>query len=199
MRGVHPAIALAIHDEEPEASIVDVDPPVIRTSSGKGYYFKTGSPADADQYLGEAEALRQMHVAAPGLVPRVLACGTTDQGEGSSHPSNVGGKPYFVSEYKNMGSLTESAARKLGKRLASELHAYKSTHGFGFPVATYCGNTRQDNGWYETWAECFDALIAGLVTKLEQRGRFQDLCAKSNLVRKRYVCLAASCTEFSKS
>lgn len=187
MRGVHPAIVQAIHAEEPEASVLDANPPTIRTSSGKEYYFKLGSPKDADQYLGEAEALKHMHIAAPGLAPRLVACGTIDQNGGFSQFIADKGSSYFVAEYKDIGFLTDSAASKLGERLATELHMYKSTSGFGFAVPTYCGNTRQENGWYETWEECYDALIAGLVAKLEEKGRFQDLCTKTNLIRKRYV------------
>ena len=185
MHDVHPAIEEALKAEDPEASILDVTPPVIRMSSGKDFYFKLGSPQDADQFLGEAEALKEMYIAAPGLAPRLVACATLDQAKLSSTIALDGGTPYFVSEYKHMGSLTDSAARKLAKRLATELHTYKSTHGFGFAVPTYCGNTRQENGWFETWEECYDSLIEGLVTKLENKGRFQELCEKTDLVRKR--------------
>ncbi|KAH8099258.1 Fructosamine/Ketosamine-3-kinase [Cristinia sonorae] len=182
---IHPAILEVFRTEVPDGAILDVKPPKIRLSTGKTYFFKIGSPGETEQYLGEAQALKEMHIAAPGLAPRLLACGLSGKDEHTSHPG--GGEPYFVSDYKDMTSLTESAARKLGLRLATELHAYKSTQGFGFSVPTYCGVTRQDNGWYETWEECYDALIGGLVTRLESRGRFQDLCSKANSVRKRVI------------
>ncbi|TCD66490.1 hypothetical protein EIP91_001315 [Steccherinum ochraceum] len=184
MHEIPAAVTAAIEAEEPGVSIQDATTTSIRTASGKRYYFKVGSPGDTDQYLGESESLKEMHIAAPGLAPRVVACGTVGQ-DGRS--STSGGRPYFVSEYKNMRSLTDSAARKLGKRLAMELHTYKSPHGFGFSIPTYCGNTRQENGWYQTWEECFDALIGGLVAKLVARGRHQDLCAKAELVRQRVI------------
>lgn len=187
MSAAHAVIVEAIQAADPSASIEDVKPPRIRTSSGKEYYFKLGSPKDADQFIGEAEALKEMHIAAPGLAPKIVAYGVLSGDGASRGATGGGGKPYFVSEYKHLGSLTEAAARKLGRRMATELHTYKSTHGFGFAVPTYCGNTRQDNGWFDTWEECYDALIRGLVTKLENQGGFDDLCRKTNLVRKKWV------------
>jgi len=184
MTDVHPIVLEAIRAEEPESSIFSVSPPVIRTSSGKRYFFKIGSSEDRTQYIGEAEALKHMHIAAPGLTPKVIACGAIEQ-EGASSPD--GGKPYFVSEYKELAYLTDVAAKELAKRLAVDMHTYKSTNGFGFAVPTYCGNTRQDNGWYDTWHECYDALIGGLVTKLEKKGGFEGLCARMSLVRQRVI------------
>jgi protein-ribulosamine 3-kinase len=143
--------------------------PVIQSSTGKRYFAKIGSPEDKDQYIGEAESLKLMYMAAPGLSPRVLAHG------------DAGGLPYFLSEYKDFGHLNDKAAAILGRRMAEELHMYKSTEGFGFRVPTYCGATRQENGWFETWEDCFSALIGGLLDKLE--GRFAELRAKGEEVR----------------
>ena len=93
--------------------------------------------------------------------------------------------PYFLSEYKDIGSLSTTTAEVLGKRLATELHTHKSENGYGFQVPTYCGATRQDNGWFETWPACFDALIGGLADKLEAQGCYENLCKQVTQVRKR--------------
>lgn len=153
----------------------------IHSSSGKDYFVKTGTPSEREQFTGEAECLRAIHTAAPGLAPHLLECSVVEPA--ADIPERSVGTLAFVSEYKNMGSLTNSAAQVLAKRLAGELHAYKSTTGFGFAVPTFCGPTRQDNGWYSTWEECFDALVVGLLTKLPSR--YADLQNKGEEVRQR--------------
>lgn len=176
---VHLAISQAIQKDDPGVTVSSSGvQPNVRSSSGKRYFTKIGWPDDNEQFIGEAESLKAMHLAAPGLVPRVIECTTIDENTKES-PNDVG-RPYFVSEYKDLESLTDESARKLGKRLASELHDYKSTKGFGFHVPTFCGATRQGNGWYETWERCFDALIGGLLITLEKRGRYSNLCKKGN-------------------
>ena len=90
-----------------------------------------------------------------------------------------------MSEYKNIGSLTDASAEKLAKRLATEMHNYKSMMGFGFAVPTFCGRTKQDNGWYDSWEQCYDALIGGLLSKLESSGGYDELCSKGEQIRRR--------------
>lgn len=180
---VHRVFAQILEREDPRITLTQ-DGSSLRTSTGLCYYAKIGSTNDRDQFVGEAESIRAMYEAAPGLVPKLLDCGIIDS-NAKERNSDIG-RPYFLSEYKDIGSLNSNAAKVLGGRLASELHAYKSTNGkFGFHVPTYCGATRQDNGWYETWPECFDALIGGLVEKLQARGGQQSLCSQAQEVRER--------------
>ena len=181
---VHPVIARAIK-RHGGGGHVDfyTSEPYVRSSIGNSYFVKIGSKSEKEYFEGEAEALKLMHIAAPGLAPQLIECGLIDE-ETCEYPAEIG-KPYFVSEYKEMSSLTDSAARKLAQRLATELHAYKSTNGFGFPVPTFCGRTRQDNGWYDTWEECFDSLIGGLLDKLAEGGGYNELCKKGEQVRNR--------------
>lgn len=182
---IHRAIVQAIQKDDPGVTLTRTSArPNVRSTSGREYFTKIGNPSDTEQYVGEAESLRAMHIAAPGLVPRLIACATIDE-ETKELPNDIG-RPFFVSEYKNLGSFTDTSARVLGKRLALELHAYKSTQGFGFHVPTYCGATRLANGWHETWEQCFDALIGGLLTTLERRGgRYSVLCKKGHQIRER--------------
>lgn len=178
---VHPSILKAIQSDEPGVTVTySTGKPAVKSSTGKGYFTKIGSPAEVDQYIGEAEALKAMHTAAPGLAPRLIGCGIIDENN-AENPNEVG-KPFFVSEYKIMGQLTDASAKILGKRLATELHEFKSLEGFGFAVPTFCGATRQDNGWFGSWESCFDALIGGLLDKLPNR--FADLRNQGELVRK---------------
>lgn len=181
---VHRAIAQAIQKDDPEASLTSHSgQPNVKTSSGKGYFTKIGSTSEVEQYIGEAESLEAMDLAAPGLVPKVIGSGIIDQSNAES-PSDVG-KPFLVTEYKDLGSLTDSAAKALGKRLATELHAHKGMKGFGFHVPTFCGRTRQANGHYTSWEECYSALIGSLLDQLKGKGRYSELCSKGELVRKR--------------
>ncbi|KAK7058375.1 hypothetical protein VNI00_002009 [Paramarasmius palmivorus] len=147
--------------------------PKIRSSTGKAFFVKQGSPSESEQYTGEAESLKAIHRAAPGLAPMVLASGISDDN-----------KPYFISEYKDITSLGEDASKTLAKRLATELHVYKSTEGFGFSVPTYCGATRMENGWFESWEKCYAAKIEELLKELRSRGhRYQALCEKGERIK----------------
>ena len=198
---VHRLFAKAIQKEEPGVTVSAASTPPIQSSSGRGYIGKIGSPSQKEQFIGEAESLRGINIAAPGLAPKLLAAGVFDE-ETAENDGEIG-KPYFLCEYKDMGTLTDSAAKILGKRLATELHAYKGTMGFGFHVPTFCGATRQANGWHDSWEECFDALIGGLIDALKKRGGYEALCKQGNVVRKRRVttggenpevALTVSCT-----
>ena len=165
--------------------------PQISSSSGKTYYAKAGSPKEKEQYIGEAESLRAMALAAPGLAPSLLAFGFV-RGNGEETDSGAGdGSPFFISEYKDMSPLTKRSGAILGRRLATEMHNYVSPNGvergFGFGVPTFCGATRLRNGWYETWERCFDVLIGDLLSTLESRGGYSDLCSKGQDVRQRQV------------
>ncbi|OCH86057.1 Ketosamine-3-kinase [Obba rivulosa] len=183
---VHKIFVQCIQREEPGATITaGTGSSPIQSSSGKLYMGKIGSPGEKEQYIGEAESLKAMNQAAPSLVPRLIACGVIDD-EAAESDHDVG-KPYFLSEYRDMGSLTDAAADVLGKRLATEMHAYKSTNGFGFHVPTYCGRTRLENGWYETWEECYDALIGGLLSSLRKSGGYDALCREGEDVRRRVM------------
>ncbi|TRM65877.1 Fructosamine/Ketosamine-3-kinase [Schizophyllum amplum] len=147
--------------------------PRISSSNGKHYFAKVGSSSEAEQFEGEAQSLVALGDGCPELVPKVFAHGAAD------------GRPYFVSEYKNMGSLTEVAGIRLGELMGMKLHRHTSPNGqFGFDVPTHCGATRMENGWYPTWEELYSAKIGELLTALKG-SRFSELCSKGEQVRKR--------------
>ncbi|KAI0652017.1 fructosamine kinase PKL/CAK/FruK [Trametes meyenii] len=180
----HRVFELILQRNQPGVALTQ-DGSSLRSSTGQHYFAKLGSPIDVEQFIGEAESLKAIELAAPRLAPKLIECGVIDS-DTQEREGDVG-RPYFLSEYKDIGSLTPSAAKVLGKRLATELHTFKSTSGFGFHVPTYCGQTRQDNGRYETWPECFDALIGGLVDKLHARGGHESLCKQAVEVRNRVI------------
>ncbi|CEL57075.1 Ketosamine-3-kinase OS=Homo sapiens GN=FN3KRP PE=1 SV=2 [Rhizoctonia solani AG-1 IB] len=118
-----------------------------------------------------------MSAAAPGLCPNVIS-------------ASYEGRPYLISEYLNLSSLSSStgASAILARRLASELHAAKSENGkYGFECPTFCGATRVDNGWYDTWAAAYNAMIGGLLDKLEQVGSYKELCNRGREVQQRVI------------
>ncbi|KAG5644623.1 DNA-dependent RNA polymerase II [Asterophora parasitica] len=129
-------------------------PPKVRSTSGEMYFVKHGTSIEREQYAGEAESLKAIEAAAPGLAPRVLSSGIDNDG-----------KPYFVSEYKMLDRLDETGGKTLARRLATELHAHTSDKGFGFHAPTYCGATRLKNGWFESWEACFSSMIKYDVTE----------------------------------
>ena len=112
--------------------------PLVSSSSGKRYFTKTGSASEKEQFTGEAESLKHIYAAAPGLAPKVLASGLDESG-----------RPYFISEYLDMTSHSGATMDKLATRLAGEVHVYTSEKGFGFDMPTFCGATRMANGWFE--------------------------------------------------
>lgn len=183
-----PALILRqLQQAEPRAEFTP-SLPRVQSSSGKRYFVKIGSPREIEQYVGEEQSLRAMHAAAPGLVPQMIASGVLGA---DGEATNGDGKPYFVSEYKDIGSLSEKAGVALGKRLA-EMHKYKSENGkFGFDVPTFCGATRMRNGWYDTWEECFDVKIGDLLASLKEEGRSAKLVRKGEEVRRRCVGVAS--------
>ena len=170
---------------EPDAQFT-FSSPRLKSSSGASYYAKIGAASEHAQYTAEAESLKALDTAAPGLVPAVLASGfSTQDGEESKAGT---GRPYFLSQYKDLRSLSSASASILGRRLAQEVHSYKGMNGFGFHVPTYCGPTRMENGWYPSWDKCYDALIAGLLSDLTS-SRYSALRTKGEQIRKRYVSL----------
>ena len=188
---IPPHLLKQLEHIEPDARFSG-DLPQVTSSSGKTYFAKAGSPREREQYVGEAESLRAMALAAPSLVPSLLAFGFVDENGEEIDRDGDGegeGSPFFVSEYKHLTSLTERSGAILGRRLATEMHRYTSpaANGYGFEVPTFCGATRLRNSWYETWERCFDALIGDLLSTLEARGGYSNLYGKGQEVRQRRV------------
>lgn len=148
--------------------------PRISSSSGVVYYTKLGSPIEKEQYTGEAQSLIALDKAASGLVPRLLCYGSLEDE-----------KPFFISEYAEISTLSYRAADILAKRMALELHSeeHASPNGFGFSIPTYCGITKLSNGWFDTWDKCYASMTGDLLSQLENKGRYHALCTKGEVVK----------------
>lgn len=165
-------IVQKLQEIEPTATFSGLLPRVV-SSSGVSYFVKVGSPLEKAQYAGEAESLKVIEDAAPLLSPHLFAFGILESGA-----------PYFVSEYKDLDSLSTGAAIILAKRMATELHCPKPiTPGFGFSIPTYCGITKLSNGWFQHWDECYSAMIGELLVELERKGGFDSLCKKGTIIQ----------------
>jgi len=161
-----------LQEIEPTASYYGLLPRVI-SSSGVSYFVKVGSPLEQVQYAGEAESLKAIEDAASSLSPYLFVSGILESGS-----------PYFISEYKELVSLSSKAAVILAKRMATELHCPKpTTSGFGFSIPTYCGITKLSNGWFQHWDECYSAMIGELLAQLEHKGGFHSLCRKGKIIQ----------------
>jgi len=158
----------------------------VLSSSGRSYYAKTGSQKDIGPYVTEVESLKAIGRAAPGLVPTLVAFGFTDEGGRDADSSK--GSPYFITEYRYMTPLTERSAAILGRRLATEVHNFTSPKGFGSEVVPYYGGvTRLRHGWHRTWERYVDGLVGDLLSTLEARGGYSDLCRKGQAIRARVI------------
>ena len=168
---IHLLIVQKLGEIEPAASFTG-RLPRVESSDGQLYFCKVGKPSETLQYAGEAKSLEIMGSAAPGLVPKLISLTTTESGE-----------PIWISEYKDIAPLSDTAAVLLAKRLATELHQKKSDEGFGFGIPTYCGATKLANGWFPTWAECYSSMIGDLLGQLEKKGGYHNLCRRGQQVR----------------
>lgn len=171
------------HMEGPECTLTQSGS-IIVTSTGKQYIAKIGGHEDADRYDGLYQSLLILETAVPGLAPKSSGCGLIER-EDKELDSDLM-KPYSLCEYKETIPLDSETAKALAKRLATELHTYKSLGSFGFHVPTYCGPTRQENKWCKPWQKCFDALIRDLAEQLHaDRPEYRALLKQVTRVRER--------------
>lgn len=108
------------------------------SKTGKRYFAK--SQTNVSQLLGEAEGLKRISLAAPGLAPRIHVAEVTDHGK----------RALFISDYITLGNTSSSSTQSLARKMANELHnpeKHSMVKQYGFPVPTHCGNTEQDNTW----------------------------------------------------
>jgi fructosamine-3-kinase len=133
--------------------------PAARVAGRAGEFFVKWSPAGpADLFEREADGLRALAQARSGLrIPRVVAA--TDGREGSP--------ALLVTEYLAGRRERPGDGRALGRGLAA-LHRAVGPR-FGFPVASYCGSTLQDNTPEPTWAEFYARRrLVPLLARLER-------------------------------
>ncbi|CAK7270926.1 hypothetical protein SEPCBS119000_004338 [Sporothrix epigloea] len=117
------------------------------------YFIKTGSGTGAEtMFRGEFASLNAIADAVADFCPRAHAHGALQDQEN---------KFYLATDFLELGRGGTPSGRSLAAKLA-EMHTRDMTAAapdpekpFGFPVATCCGETEQDNSWKASWAEFY--------------------------------------------
>ncbi|EED15035.1 fructosamine-3-kinase, putative [Talaromyces stipitatus ATCC 10500] len=153
------------------------------------YFLKT-SPDGKEMFQGEFASLNAIADIVPGFCPRALGWGALDEKKGwflVTEFLDFSGRSSSTTESKG----TTSLAQRLGKLHSTPAPPPPSSEDdqskYGFPVPTYCGNTRQPNNFHNSWAEFYanerllmilkeserkngpDAGLRDLVTKTAER------------------------------
>ncbi|KAJ5090335.1 hypothetical protein N7532_009019 [Penicillium argentinense] len=151
------------------------------------YFIKTSADGKAaeEMFRGEYESLNAIAGSVPGFCPKALAWGPLEEGQT---------KKYFLAtEFLDLGARSrsdESSASSLAARLG-KLHSTPAPpdpstgrRRFGFPVPTFCGDTKQPNRFYDSWADFYanERLLTILSTSEERNGKdagLRDLVEKT--------------------
>lgn len=109
-----------------------------RYETARGPLFvKTGVSSSADALAGEAAGLQALARSETVRVPKVVTCGSSDEGA------------YLALEWITLGSPTKASEALLGEQLAWQ---HRQTHArFGWERNNTIGATPQPNGWSEQW------------------------------------------------
>ncbi|KAK9591131.1 hypothetical protein V6Z92_004207 [Aspergillus fumigatus] len=158
----------------------------VPTADGTGeeerqYFAKTSANGQAaeEMFRGEYESLNAIADSVPGFCPRALAWGPLD-----AQDSKDKSKSFFLAtEFLELGAgaggrsrrTSESLAQRLGKLHSTPAPADPETgrRRFGFPVPTFCGDTKQPNRWRDSWAEFYaqERLLTVLETSEKRNGK----------------------------
>ncbi|KAJ9409599.1 hypothetical protein DTO045G8_2525 [Paecilomyces variotii] len=139
------------------------------------FFLKTSGDGKAaeEMFRGEYESLNAIASAVPGFCPRALAWGPVQEG---------GGKSYFLAtEFLELGGgrSGSSLAKRLGKLHSTPAPPDPETgkRMFGFPVPTFCGDTRQPNRFRESWADFYanERLMTILDESEKRNGKDSEL------------------------
>jgi protein-ribulosamine 3-kinase len=123
-------------------------------------------------FIGESTSLNAIAATVPSFCPKALAHGPLDT---KTH--------FLATEHLNLNISGKSkGASNLAHRLA-KLHstpAPADAEGrlrFGFPVPTFCGDTKQQNTFCDSWGEFFanERLLTVLATSEERNGVDREL------------------------
>jgi fructosamine-3-kinase len=127
----------------------------------RDFFIKTASgDAARIMFAGEHASLNAIADAVPGFCPRSYG-----HGELATAP----GKYFLATDFLELGvgagkasiggeaGKGESLARKLARlhTTPAPVPAGFERPVYGFPVPTCCGDTQQENGWGESWAEFY--------------------------------------------
>ncbi|KAI1449521.1 fructosamine kinase [Annulohypoxylon stygium] len=131
----------------------------------KNYFVKTGTGADSElMFKGEHASLNAIHSIVPNLCPKSHANGAC-----ASTPNRF----FLATDFLDLGSSRPGGSGdSLAKKLA-KLHTTPAPipDGFdrpmyGFPEATCCGSSPQDNSWKSSWADFYaNNRLRGILTQ----------------------------------
>lgn len=127
------------------------------TKDGKqvNYFVKLGTGKEAEiMFRGEHASLNAIHNAVPDFCPA---------SHGHGQLADSPGKYFLATDFLDLRASGHQTGS--GQSLASKLAKLHTTPApvpegfdkpmFGFPVATCCGATEQDNSWKENWADFY--------------------------------------------
>ncbi|PKS06990.1 hypothetical protein jhhlp_005587 [Lomentospora prolificans] len=151
------------------------------TTSANGqdvnYFVKTGSGQDSEvMFRGEHASLNAINSAVPNFCPKSFAHG----------PLSASNRYFLATEFLDLSSSSPagsglSLAQKLAKlhTTPAPVPPGRDKPSFGFPVATCCGATVQENGWHDTWASFYGenrlrAILRECKRKGESDGALED-------------------------
>lgn len=161
-------------------SISDVTSARISSHGGSGFastfridtpetsvFVKTGSRSSATMFEGEYASLNAIHGAIPSLAPKAFGWGKLESDSG-----------YFLAtEFLDMtgGSgrgTGVSLAEKVAQLHVSDVPESVQGKGFGFDVATCCGETIQENDWKTSWSDFFaENRLKMIIGRAENNGQ----------------------------
>ncbi|OXV09622.1 hypothetical protein Egran_02615 [Elaphomyces granulatus] len=132
------------------------------------YFVKTLNDGQAarDMFHGEFESLNAIADIVPGICPRALAWGSLDDDDDDDGNGKGKSKGFFLAtQYLDLGSgrsrLSSGSSSSLSTRLGklhttpAPLDLKTGQRRFGFPVPTFCGDTRQPNRFHASWADFY--------------------------------------------
>lgn len=161
------------------------------TEEQRKYFIKTSKDGliAKEMFHGEFESLNAIAHAVPGFCPRALAWGPLANDKDSSSSKSYFLATEFLDLRGAMGrssgsgsgdeTNTTSLAYRLGKLHTTPAPVDPQTgrRRYGFPVPTFCGNTRQPNKFYDSWAEFYanERLLTILSSSEERNGSDAEL------------------------
>lgn len=140
-------------------------------------------------FHGEYESLNAIADAVPGFCPRGLAWGPLDEKNGyflATEFLDLRGSRNRGASRNETSLRSSSLAYRLGKlhSTPAPVDPATSRSRYGFPVPTFCGDTRQANTFYDSWADFYtnERLLTILVSSEKRNGRdagLRDLVEKT--------------------
>lgn len=144
------------------------------------FFFKTSADGAAaeEMFRGEYESLNAIANCVPGFCPRALAWGPLDDAPAPGNNNQRSRGFFLATEYLDLGRGARSGAslaQRLGKLHSTPAPVDPATgrRRFGFPVATFCGDTKQPNRFCDSWADFYanERLLMILEASERRNGR----------------------------